>query len=135
MRSFQRQLGADAGTKDGRADRLGDVIDCAKVEANFLVFIGGHGGDENHRDVAGFGNLAQLLQRLVAVHAGHHDIEQDQVGAWRRGCHGQRPLARVGDTDVIVVLEQAANHGQIVAIVIDDQDGVLFVGHGVNVKS
>ena len=63
-----------------------------------------------------------MAQGFVAIHAGHHDIEQDQVRiGWVTATAGR--LARVGDTDMVFALQQATDHRQVVPVVIDDENG------------
>jgi hypothetical protein len=52
---LQLDVVVHAGHHDGRVDRLGDVVDGAHVQAGLLVVGRAHGGEEDHRDVAGLG--------------------------------------------------------------------------------
>lgn len=55
LRSAQGKVGAYPGQQDRRPDRLGDVIDGAEAEPDFLVLVGAHGRHEDHRNGAGVG--------------------------------------------------------------------------------
>ncbi len=79
VHTFGCQLAFDAGLHDGRADWLGDVIDRAHFQPLGFVVHFVHGGDENHRNVARHRIGFQGHADFVAAHAGHHDVEQDQV--------------------------------------------------------
>lgn len=78
----QFDLGADPGDEHGRLDRLGDEVGGAFADAALLLLGVVHGGDENHRDVAGGRVVLQFGENLVAVHLRHHHVEQDEVGRW-----------------------------------------------------
>ena len=67
-----------------------------------------------------------MVTDLVAVHARHHDVEQDQVGRVVRLVDLQRFLAAIGHFDLVVVLEQAAHQREVVGGVVDHQHGGLF---------
>ena len=108
-RRLERELGRHPRQDDGRADRLGDVVHRAQFQALLLVLDLGHGGQEDDRDVTRLRVGLELLADLVAVHAGHHDVEQDQVGRGVGPDDLQRLLAVVGDLDPVVVLEQVAH--------------------------
>ncbi len=60
---------------------------------------------------------------LVAIHAGHHDVEQDEIGWVFRG--KVQPLAPAfgrGDT-VSRALELGSHQREVLGVVIDHQDG------------
>ncbi|MCY1428501.1 hypothetical protein D9M71_443880 [compost metagenome] len=83
--THQRQVGAHARLDDQRADRLGDVVHRADLEALGLVVDIGQCGDEDHRDGAGRRLALEHPAHLVAGHARHHHVEQDQVGPLAAG--------------------------------------------------
>ena len=62
----------------GRLKGLRDVVVGAELQAEHLVGLLAAGGEDQHRHVGV--DLAQAAQHLEAVHAGQHDVEQDQVG-------------------------------------------------------
>ena len=124
-RLLEFEVGPDPGEGDRRIDRFGDVVHGAQGQTVLLVFGTVHGGDEDHRDVVGHRVRAQALEDLVAIHLGHHHVEQDQV----RGLGGgsaQGALARVGGTHSIQRHQQLTEQGQVLRRVIDDQDGLFF---------
>ena len=88
---MEGQVGLHPGPDPGRADGLGDVVHAAQVEALLLVLRGLLGGDEQHRDGAGEGVRLEPPDHFVAVHSGHHDVEQDQVRRIVLGGDLQRP--------------------------------------------
>jgi hypothetical protein len=94
--ALELQLGLHARQHHRRADRLGDVVHPADLEAGRLRFDIGLGRQEQHRDVGGARVLLEAAADLVAVHLGHHHVEQDDVG--RRIGLGdlQRALALAG---------------------------------------
>jgi hypothetical protein len=60
--AHQRQVGAHARTHDRRADRLGDVVDRAGLEAFQLVVGIGQRGHEDHRDRGRSGSALSAAQ-------------------------------------------------------------------------
>ena len=121
------QLGAHARQQLGEAERLGDVVVGARVEAADGVHLAVLRGEEHDRD--GRAALAHALADLEAVDAGQPDVEDQQVvlavHAGRDGVRSRRhgldlvPLAleRADErhADALVVLsEQDQRHGPMV---------------------
>src|SRR5262249_61713155 len=73
------ELRADAGEELGAVDRLGQELADATVHALETRVEVVTGGEEDDWDAAAA--IAQRGADLEAVHAGHHDVEQDQVDA------------------------------------------------------
>src|SRR5262245_24278501 len=63
-----------------RVERLRHVVDAADVEAACAVAELGPRREEDDRDPAGAIVLEQLLGHPPAVEAGHHHVEEDDVG-------------------------------------------------------
>ena len=61
---------------------LGQVIVGADFEAGHLVVQLGLGGEHQDGDVGCLGVGAQPAGDFVAVHLGHHHVQQDQIGAF-----------------------------------------------------
>ena len=61
-------------------DRLGQEVVGAGLQAAHLLLRLVQRGDHHHRDVAGRRVFLQFAAADIAVHARHHDVEQDQVG-------------------------------------------------------
>ncbi|MNT45255.1 hypothetical protein D3C72_1818290 [compost metagenome] len=118
---------AHAGAHDGRADRLGDVIDGARVKTVRLVLHVAQGGDENDGNGRRGRHGLQLAAHFIARHGGHHDVEQDQFdGIVLR--QFQRLLAILGVQQAVIVLQDLAQHLQIRRFVVDQQqDRFVFV--------
>ena len=127
------ELGAHPRQHHRGLDGFGDVVEGPQLEPALLVAGIGQRGDEHHRDVAGDGVVSELCQHRIAVHAGHHHVEQDQVGPGL-GQHGlQRVRARVGGAHLVGRAQQPAEHGEVHRLIVDDQDGGLeggADGHG-----
>ena len=66
--------------------RLMDVIHCADFETAGFVFDFCLRGKENDGYVSRLRIHLQTRADFVPVHAGHHHIEQDEVG-WRSNLH------------------------------------------------
>ena len=124
---------ADAGQDEGRTDRLGDVVDRAGVEAALLVEFFVADRQEDHRDAGGGRVVHEPAADLVAVHVGHRDVEQDQVGHRRAGGQLQRALAPGGDAGAEIGLVQAVDDGlDGVGRVVDDEDERAMAVYGVH---
>ena len=119
------EMGTHPRLDDGRTDRLGDVVDRAEGEAAFLVLDAAHGGDEDHRNAPAVRVGLEPAADFQAGQAGHHDVEQDQVGRFIGIDDLQRLLARGGDPDAIVVAQHFTEDGDVFRGVIDDQDALL----------
>ncbi len=123
------ELRPDAGEDDAGTDRFGDVVHGATVEAAFFVFRPIHGRDKNDRDVPCGRCGPQLGENLVAIHFGHHHIEQDEV----RGRCAERNLqgttARVGGAYPIGRLQQLAEDTEVLRGVIHDEYGWRVSAH------
>jgi hypothetical protein len=68
-----------------RADGLGHVVHAAGLEGGHHVLGLGQAGHEDDRDVRGGRVGLQPARHLEAVHAGHHGVEQHDVGVGLRG--------------------------------------------------
>ena len=72
------QDGADAGDHLVEGEGLGDVVITASTQAGDLVFGGVLRGEEENGN--GASELTQTAGDFEAVHAGHHDVEDNQIG-------------------------------------------------------
>ena len=79
-----------------------------------------HRGQEDDRDALGLLAAADDPGGLVAVHARHVDVEQDDRELALEQM-AQRLLAGGGDLDLGEVLEHGADGEQIVLVVVDDE--------------
>jgi hypothetical protein len=97
-----------------RAEGLGDVVVRAGLEADQAVGLVAEGGQHDHRDRP-LG--AQPAAHLEAVHAGQHEVEDDEVG-WLLGHPAQRLVAVVHALDRVPVPHEVTpdnvRHGGIV---------------------
>jgi hypothetical protein len=88
------EAGADGFQQIVEGDGFCQIVvgpaDHALAEVLFFAF----GGEEDEGDVAEGGIGAEGGEHAVAVHAGHHDVAKDQVGAVARG--PAMPAAAVG---------------------------------------
>ena len=124
------QHGANAAGKLARAERLGHIVVRAQVQPlDAVVLVRAH-GEHDHRRVA---DLADALERLEAVHAGHFDVEQHQVRVvvahLLQRLHAVVGFERKIAFQVQVHLDEA-HHARFV---VNDEDLFLgLVGHGVS---
>src|SRR5207249_4707317 len=93
----------DAGDQFARAERFGDVVISAHFEANDAVGFGGAGGEHDQGRVGGAVFSAQAAADLKAIDAGHHQVEDDQVGTMLGG-DLETALTVGGDDHVVAVL-------------------------------
>jgi hypothetical protein len=99
-----------------RGPHLGALLMAARMLAR---------GEDHHRDAGGRGVALQAGQRLPAVDARHHDVEQDQVGALALGL-GDAVLAVGRGLDAEArCLEHHLGGDDDQLLVFDDQDGSL----------
>ena len=73
------QQGADTSQELRLVDRSRDEVVRAGLDGAHLVLVP-RGGEHHHREHLGGGVLAQPAADIVAVHLGHDDVEQDDVG-------------------------------------------------------
>ena len=109
VHAHEREVGFHARTHHGGAEGLGDVVHAAHVETMGFV---GHivqGGDENHRNGARGGIGLERAAHGVAVHAGHHHVEQDQFGLLLAR-NLQRARAIGGKQQAVVGTQNLAQH-------------------------
>ncbi len=71
------QQGLDPCQQLGQREWLGQVVIGAQFQAQYTVEFGRLGGE--HQDRGGVSARAQRLADLKSVHAGHHQIEDQQI--------------------------------------------------------
>src|SRR5438477_9482273 len=112
---------ADPGDELARREGLGHVVVGADLEAEDLVTLLDAAGDHDDGNGAGLGVLLEATADLPAVQLGHHDVEQDEVGA-RLVRLPDGLGASGGDDDVVTFLaEVVAEELRDVALVLDDE--------------
>lgn len=112
-------------------DGLRDVVDGAGLEgAEFLLGLVERGHEE-HRHVAGMRVSLETLAGGDAVHAGHHKIEEHDVG---RGVfeERERAAAALGDEDFVAGFgERIEQERKVGGGVVDDEDATrVGTAHG-----
>jgi hypothetical protein len=125
----QRQVVLHPRAHDGRRERLGDVVDRARRQALGLVAFGVGAGHEQHDGVAGGLVHFEPAARFIAVQAGHHHVEQDDVGPVALRLF-QRGQAVAGEHDLSEIGQQVLEHPDIFQHVVDDQDDGRVTVHG-----
>ena len=106
---------------------LGDKVDGAESEA--LRFRRMVGGDDDDGDLRDGRVLLFHAQKLDAVHARHHQIQQHHGQRLPVPTHQfQRLQAVAGIERLVVLLEYMAQQLAVDALVVDDQDLPLAVG-------
>ena len=119
-------VGADAGQHFVGMERFGHIVDAADFEPPVLLAGRFHHGQEDHRDALGLFVRLEALADFEAVHLGHEDVQQDEIGVMAEG-QIQRALSVLGDDEEIVLFEGLDQDVQIDGIVIHDQND-RFIG-------
>ena len=106
----------------GLVDRLGEEIVGAGFDALDTLFAGVECGDHHHRQDPPGGSFADAPAHLVAGHARHHDVEQDQVGLGVRHLLERFGAGGCGDDLVAFYGEQIRQQLDVARRVVDDED-------------
>lgn len=109
----------DAGQQEAEAERLGDVIVGAELEARLLVLLVILAGQENHRERRA---LPQPPQQFHPVHLGHLDIEHRKIGRVLEQCLQRRFAIGIEAGDEPFGLERDRDRGEDVAVIVDQRD-------------
>src|SRR5215469_13821516 len=124
---LQCELRPYPGKNDGARERLVYVIHGTDTEALLLVDLVDLGGKKDDGNVARPRVVLELAADLIAVHARHHHVEQDQVWLLGAGRDGQRLLSVGCHLGPERVLQHAGDDGNICRRVVDDQHELAFV--------
>ena len=114
------QVAADAGQQHVDIVGLHNIIVGARVEAYHHLGRGATGGEDDHRQVRGACIVAQLADRLKAVHQRHHEVDQQQVGGVILGKSNQL-VAVASDQYLIAGIHEGLTEKQT--------EGRVVVGH------
>ncbi|MNS86649.1 hypothetical protein D3C72_1205590 [compost metagenome] len=112
---------ADAREHLERVEGLADEVARARFQRRQLgVRVG---GDHQHGQIAFQLQRTQGIHHLVAAHAGHHQVEDDQVElvALVQAGHGAR-VEGAGDGRVAAALQQMLEQAQIDFLVVDEEN-------------
>jgi hypothetical protein len=115
-------MATDAGVHDSRRERLVDIVHCAHLETPRFVFGGSLPGEKDDRDFTCGGIRFEARTNFVAIHAGHHDVEEDEIGLLFGGGESKSFFAVGGDLGFIGILESAGDHADVEGSVVDDED-------------
>ena len=117
----ETEMEPDPGAQFVRIERFDEVIVGTCRIGPHLLGPRRSSRDHDHLDCPPARARADAAAGLVAVDAGHHDVEHDQVGGETRQ-HGQGLFAAAGLGQAIVVLQQATEHSPHHYVVVNDQD-------------
>ena len=115
------QGGAYAGHQLAHAEGFDHIIVGAQIQAQHGIGLFLTGGDDDDR---GLTFKPVLTDKLITVHVGHHDVQQDQIGLFVAGHvdrilavgRGEHPVALFGQ----VILQQLAYAG----LIVNDEDRI-----------
>ena len=99
-----------------------DIIHGAYIEATSFVFGAGLSGEEDDRDFVCGGISLEAGTDFVAVHAGHHDVEENEIGLLFGRGESESFFAVGGDLGFVTVLESSGDHADVEGRVVDDKD-------------
>ena len=120
-----KQLDEDAHLRleHVRRERLEQVVDRAdRIPAEDVTFAAIVGGEENDRHVPRPLPLAQERRRLVPVHVGHGDVEQDH-GEVRAQRFAQRRAARVRAHQLVLrIAQHRLERQEVLLVIVDDEN-------------
>ena len=113
--------GADGAGQRVRVDVLVDVTGGARAQGGDDRALLGEAGDDQHP--GGVVQFAELAERLDAVHAGHLDVHQDDVGPQLLGAGDALGAVRrlADDLDVVLDLQEGAQSAADHLVVVDEQ--------------
>ena len=104
------------------AERLHEVVVCARLKAAHALELVAAGGEHQDRDV---GHVADPLQHVPAVELGHRDVEDDEVGPPRVEL-AQAVAAVLGLLDLRpAAFEERPHEAADVVVVVDDEHSKL----------
>ena len=107
------------------AEGLGHVVVGPPAQADDLGLLVVNGREHDHRYIAGLVVRLELHEHLPAVHLGHHDVEDNEVGIGLRD-HVQALLSVRGQEDLVVIqLEVELDHVGDGRIVLDEEYAIL----------
>src|SRR5262249_10234205 len=127
QRLLQCELRPYPGKNDRTRERLMNVIYGADVEALLLVDLVGLGGEKDDGNITRRRVVLELAADLIAVHARHHHVEQDQVWPFGAGRDDQRLLSVSRDLGPKRVLQHAGNDRNVGRRIVDDQHELASV--------
>ena len=112
-----------ADQKLGSVEGLGQKIVGARFQRRPVGLEVAERGEKQHRDVAPLGQRSDPPAGLVAVHPGHEDVEQDQIGP-QGGEQRQGFGPPLGQKDRVPGADQVSlGDLPILEVVVDHQDG------------
>ncbi len=116
------QLDAYASEDFVLVERLGDVVDRAGFQPLDLGGGIGEGGEKDHRDLRHAGILLQSERHLVPVEAGHHHVQEHEIGSVLQG-QPKSLFAVLGfEQDARLLAEDSTQEQQVGRVVVGDQD-------------
>ena len=127
----QHEMVLDARADDGLREGLVDVIDAANLEAPGFVLDFGAASEKDDGDVARYGIELEAEADFEAVHFGHEDVEEDEVGDGVGVDEVEGLRAVGGNADAVMILEDRVDDLNVFGRVIDQQDNFLFGAHWV----
>ena len=118
------QVGPDPEQQLDLVDRLGQEVTRAGGQA-VIAALGGRvrGDDEDGQALGAVDEARDRAQHVQAGHAGHVEVQQNEVGALGGADLGDAArIARADDVLVAGLAQQSADHGDVERLVVDDED-------------
>jgi hypothetical protein len=116
----QLDVSLDSRQQLARAERLDQIVVGACSHALHAAFLAGTGRQKDNRNRTCLVVGAQPPEQFQSVHAGYHDVGQNQIRLSARAC-GKGGLTIADNLELVVWTEQAAQVVAHVGAVVDDQ--------------
>ena len=114
----------DADQQQFGREGLGDIGICTALKTLYLMMIEGTGRQEDDGDMGSGCSTLDALTEFQTVHHGHHHIGDNQVGY--DFISQSKPLLPIGSlTDLVLVMQNGAQVGADICIIVDNQYGFV----------
>jgi hypothetical protein len=118
----KKDVAADASLDDRGRERLVDVIHSPDFKAASFFLGAGLAGEKDNGDFACGGVSLKAGADFVAVHAGHHNVEEDEIWFFFGRGESEGFFAVGSDFGFIGILESAGDDADVEGCVVDDED-------------
>jgi hypothetical protein len=118
----KKNVATHAGFDDGGRERLVDVVHSAHFEAASFILGASLASEKDDGDFACGRISFEAGTNFVAVHAGHHDVEEDKVGLLFGGGEGKGFFAVGGDLGFVGILQSAGDDSDVEGRIVNDEN-------------
>jgi hypothetical protein len=118
----KKNVATHAGFDDGGRERLVDIVHSAHFEAASFILGASLASEKDDGDFACGRISFEAGTDFVAIHAGHHYVEEDEVGFLFGGGKSESFFAVGGDLGFVGILKSAGDHTDVEGCIVDDED-------------